>query len=276
MKHINKIIVYCIGLLVLMSGSLVIASETQVYNEKYANNSETNLMMQESTMSVGDYTVNPGDTDIIIIIYGVWNTTISGYSIGFQYPHEIMTIVEVTNVGTIGEDAFIFQYSEEGPGLLSIGAAWFPGNYKPPGSGILAIIIIDIDGNAESGDYPLDLGVFGGNPPVDCAYSDEFSSSITPDLTDGTLTVIDYICGDVNWYPGIPPPYTIDISDLVYMVSYMFQGGPSPYMECLMDVNCDCSVDISDLVYLVSYMFQGGPPPCDYCCTNPACPWPWD
>ncbi len=53
----------------------------------------------------------------------------------------------------------------------------------------------------------------------------------------------------------------IDISDLVFIVSFMFQGGLLP--PCLeeADANGDGVIDISDLVYLVSYMFQGGPPP---------------
>ena len=66
----------------------------------------------------------------------------------------------------------------------------------------------------------------------------------------------------------------IDISDLVYLVDYMFSGGPAP--ECWEEANIDGSgpagaedgsadIDISDLVYLVDYMFSGGPEP-------PACP----
>ncbi|HOP06596.1 MAG TPA: hypothetical protein PLF13_04815 [candidate division Zixibacteria bacterium] len=55
----------------------------------------------------------------------------------------------------------------------------------------------------------------------------------------------------------------ISISDLVYLVSYMFQEGPAP--ECEDEANIDGSggIDINDLVMLVSYMFQSGPPPAD-------------
>ena len=55
----------------------------------------------------------------------------------------------------------------------------------------------------------------------------------------------------------------IDISDLVYLVDYMFTGGPAP--ECWSEANVDgggtdnaSGIDISDLVYLVDYMFTGG------------------
>lgn len=58
----------------------------------------------------------------------------------------------------------------------------------------------------------------------------------------------------------------IDISDLVYLVDYMFTGGPTP--PCPAQANFDGSgddtvgdIDITDLVSLVDYMFTGGPPP---------------
>ncbi len=60
---------------------------------------------------------------------------------------------------------------------------------------------------------------------------------------------------------------SIDIADLVYMVAFMFQGGPAPI--CLDEADIDASggepsIDIADLVYLVAFMFQGGanPPNC--------------
>lgn len=53
----------------------------------------------------------------------------------------------------------------------------------------------------------------------------------------------------------------IDISDLVFLVDYMFTGGPPP--PCLEAGSVDGigGIDISDLVYLVDFMFTGGPEP---------------
>ena len=62
----------------------------------------------------------------------------------------------------------------------------------------------------------------------------------------------------------------IDISDLVYLVDYMFNQGPAAPCFEEADMNCDGSIDISDLVYLVDYMFNQGPPPCRCDCTD--CP----
>jgi len=66
------------------------------------------------------------------------------------------------------------------------------------------------------------------------------------------------ICGDID-ASGVSLP---DISDLVYLVDYMFVGGPAPDPLWVADLQCDGALDISDLVYLVDYMFLGGPAPC--------------
>jgi hypothetical protein len=57
---------------------------------------------------------------------------------------------------------------------------------------------------------------------------------------------------------------TVNIGDAVYMISYVFRGGPppTPYPLCSGDANCDCQLNIGDAVYIISYVFKGGPPPC--------------
>lgn len=59
----------------------------------------------------------------------------------------------------------------------------------------------------------------------------------------------------------------INISDLSYLVGYIFQGGSPP--PCLEEGNAngdpDEGIDISDVTYFVAYLFKQGPPP-------PACP----
>jgi hypothetical protein len=53
----------------------------------------------------------------------------------------------------------------------------------------------------------------------------------------------------------------IDISDVVYLLNYLFAGGPAPVPLAAGDANCDGVVDISDVVYLINYLFVGGPSP---------------
>jgi hypothetical protein len=52
-----------------------------------------------------------------------------------------------------------------------------------------------------------------------------------------------------------------DISDPIWLLSYLFRGGPaSPCAEAC-NANFDSRIDISDAIYIVNYQFQGGPPP---------------
>ena len=53
----------------------------------------------------------------------------------------------------------------------------------------------------------------------------------------------------------------VDISDLTYLVEWMFSGGPDPLSMLEADVNGNGPVDISDLTYLVAWLFGGGPDP---------------
>jgi hypothetical protein len=53
----------------------------------------------------------------------------------------------------------------------------------------------------------------------------------------------------------------INVQDVVYLVSYLFRGGPPPHPLENGDLNCDGKVTVSDVLYLVNYLFKGGPPP---------------
>jgi hypothetical protein len=68
-----------------------------------------------------------------------------------------------------------------------------------------------------------------------------------------------FIRGDANGDAAI------DISDAVYLIAYIFSGGPAPNPLLAGDANCDSTVDISDAVYLIAYIFSGGPEPCAGC-----------
>lgn len=64
-----------------------------------------------------------------------------------------------------------------------------------------------------------------------------------------------YLCGDGN------DDAVVDIADAVYLINYIFRGGPAPNPLASGDGNCDSVVDIADAVYLISYIFRGGPQP---------------
>ncbi|MBK7092503.1 MAG: hypothetical protein IPH59_12415 [bacterium] len=65
-----------------------------------------------------------------------------------------------------------------------------------------------------------------------------------------------YMIGDAN------NDQTVNISDAVYIINYVFSGGPAPDPIQAADVDCSTACNISDAVYLISYVFGGGPAPC--------------
>jgi hypothetical protein len=54
----------------------------------------------------------------------------------------------------------------------------------------------------------------------------------------------------------------INVSDVIYIINYLFKGGPSPIPMENGDVNCDGKVNVTDVIYLLNYLFKGGPQPC--------------
>jgi len=88
------------------------------------------------------------------------------------------------------------------------------------------------------------------------------TSSLSTFVVTFPACCIEPIRGDVLG-DGLPGEYGIDISDLVYMVNYMFKEGPEPTCWPEADVNGTGvdNIDIADLVYLVNYMFKEGPFP---------------
>jgi hypothetical protein len=53
----------------------------------------------------------------------------------------------------------------------------------------------------------------------------------------------------------------INVGDVVYLVSYLYKGGPAPDPVWVGDCNCDEIVNVGDVVFLVSYLYKGGPEP---------------
>lgn len=54
----------------------------------------------------------------------------------------------------------------------------------------------------------------------------------------------------------------IDVTDAVYLINYIFAGGPAPLDDAAGDVDCSNRTDITDAVFLINYIFASGPAPC--------------
>jgi hypothetical protein len=62
--------------------------------------------------------------------------------------------------------------------------------------------------------------------------------------------------GDVN-NDGV-----VEVTDVVFLINYLFKNGPAPDPLYMGDANCDSTVEVTDVVYLINYLFKNGPSPC--------------
>jgi len=85
--------------------------------------------------------------------------------------------------------------------------------------------------------------------------SSSLSNPLVKDSSSVILTVI-AMRGDAN------SNGSITVADAVFLIAYLFKGGPAPQYYGTGDANCDGQITIGDVVYLVNYLFKSGPPPC--------------
>jgi hypothetical protein len=93
-----------------------------------------------------------------------------------------------------------------------------------------------------------------GDGDLDLATANEDSDNVSV-----LLNQQGYICGDADGNQ------VVNISDVVFLVDYIFGDGPAPEPVESGDVDCNGTVNISDAVYLITYIFAQGPEPCADC-----------
>ncbi len=114
-----------------------------------------------------------------------------------------------------------------------------------------------------------ELGVLSGVPTWKATYffTIHLEDSSEPPISttvDYKMTIVDAppperMCGDAD------NSLSVSIADAVYIVNYVFGGGPAPDPPGFADADCSGQVTIGDAVYLISYIFGGGTAPCANC-----------
>jgi len=64
-----------------------------------------------------------------------------------------------------------------------------------------------------------------------------------------------YKCGDANGDDQV------NVTDVIYLINYLFKGGPAPVNMGAADVDGNGSLNVGDVIYLINYLFKGGPAP---------------
>jgi hypothetical protein len=110
-------------------------------------------------------------------------------------------------------------------------------------------VLDSFGGEWESDNYRIPVSAGGQPSAVGISESD------TLVIEAGFVHASSIRRGDVN------ADRVVNVGDVVYLVNYLYRGGPEPCPVEAGDVNCDGVVNVGDIVLLVNYLYRGGPPP---------------
>jgi hypothetical protein len=223
------------------------------------NNDHPESDKQTDRMILGIASADPGDTLSLPLFF---ENTLPATGITFKIVFD-STLLSIQNVETIGTrlESWTQVHSIIKPGALFLHA--MPVYFDtlpslPAGFGTLVKINFIVSAQVPVGIViPIE---FQNDPYWQSywghynAYTQDGMDFIQPTTVSGWI-LTGLLRGDVN-RDGV-----ISMADIVYLINYLFIGGPAPDPLELGDVNCDGVVNGADVVYLINYLFIGGPPP---------------
>jgi hypothetical protein len=106
-------------------------------------------------------------------------------------------------------------------------------------------------------DFVSSYGVVWDTSSQTFSVSGQFTGGGAFEATD-EFVLIGHRSGDAN-ADGL-----VNVSDVVYLLGYIFFDQEPPDPLLLGDPDCSETVSVSDAVYLVGYIFGGGPAPCQH------------
>jgi hypothetical protein len=120
------------------------------------------------------------------------------------------------------------------------------------------------DGNLAAAGLSLSpAGAISGTPPSDATL--QFTARVTDatgayDEKQFDFTIKPpYVCGDADGSDAVA------VSDAVYIINYIFAGGPAPAPLAAADADCSGNISVGDAVFIIDYIFGGGAAPCSSC-----------
>ena len=242
----------------LLPGVYTVENDVQTTEGPYSISKNEYIVVQKDTVSITSVSAQVGDTVFVpislhnfipvssmripIVLTGGINSEFQGVVLDSnRIPNGILSFVHV--------DAFNKRYTvqidpEVGSTIL-------------PDTGAIAYIVLTVpDGLPDS--LSVSIEPYSIYTPT-CDY---YENIYSPTTVAGYLYRLG-CCVDIRGNIDGDIGETIDISDLVYLVDFMFTGGAVPTCpeEANVDGDIGGNIDISDLVQLVDFMFSAGPPP---------------
>lgn len=189
---------------------------------------------------------------------------------------------------TTGTHTFLWKYEKDGSQIGGSDKAWVDFIVFPPQSVSLVITTSSLPNGLVGAAYSQQLaseggsgsktwidlgdnlsgtglslssaGLLSGTPTAagDIAFTARVTDQ-TPQNVDKPFSIHVIQCGDADGN------LIVTISDAVFLINYIFSGGPAPETMQHGDADCNGIITISDAVALINYIFSGGPAPCSAC-----------
>jgi hypothetical protein len=227
---------------------------------------------------VGDAYSNWGDMDTdhnLIYQYDVADPSIVfGIMKAPFYDEPMATMCHIHNATEVyptGDSSF---NCGNDPGLAYLGRVMMNAGYRPidywwPDPDDFSTLIVGQPFSLNPGEKHIEVWIdFGRNLNDGLSWEQWYMK---------VLKYAGFYRGDVNGSDTLELP-TLDVSDLVYLINYLYKGGPAP-LPFADQGNVDgkgpyggpndtfCpknNVDVQDLVYLLNFVYRSGPAPRDY------------
>jgi len=240
--------------------------EWEVYIIKSTNETshEFEKMVLDTFDYIGDISVIEFETYLRVVLVGVnvaeySNGGFFNYSASVHPPYDVTSQILTTDSAVYSGGIREFEYQVINPSSIynvyRITAwddnGWIDMDYFdiPVLAGEDSIVFIPVT--------PPDGVPLGNISNLSFRATSRLDTTVFDIQTIGAKTVLQR--GDSN-FDGI-----VLVSDLVYMVDYLFKGGPGPIpIEEAGDFSCVDGINVEDLTDMVTFLFKGGNPcPCN-------------
>ncbi len=215
----------------------------------FALNSCLSAALSGSSLQLSDAVVSPGDTAVQVNLTLSNSVPYAGIEINISFDNQRLLLrrIEIEPEFAALSGTGHFEYV---PGKISIVGFDLSGTNAPADSGVFASIFFNISSSFTHGQTTViieDALAVAGDLAIDDL------------LTTNGIILSGFLCGDADGSS------VISISDAVFLINYIFAGGPPPDPIAAGDVDCNGIITISDAVYMINYIFAGGTAPCAAC-----------
>lgn len=133
------------------------------------------------------------------------------------------------------------------------------GSLFPAGISEVSVIGIDAENNRDTCRFTVTVTLVDADSDNIPDWDDNCPADYNPGQldsdNDGIGDICDWRLGDANG------DEEYNVGDVVFLIAYVFNGGPAPQPLAAGDANCDGEPNIGDAVYLINYIFNSGSPP---------------